>query len=86
MLIVILGLVQGIITGMRGLCNGLGPAVYGFIFYLFHVDLSEDITENMPVNIRGFVHAANGTILIPEEPRVGIYSLIYTIHALKYSF
>lgn len=36
------GLVQGIITGMRGLCNGLGPALYGFIFYLFHVDLNEN--------------------------------------------
>lgn len=35
------GLVQGMITGMRSLCNGLGPAVYGFIFYLFHVDLNE---------------------------------------------
>lgn len=30
------------ITGMRGLCNGLGPAVFGVIFYLFHVDLNED--------------------------------------------
>uniref|UniRef100_T1JE98 Major facilitator superfamily (MFS) profile domain-containing protein n=1 Tax=Strigamia maritima TaxID=126957 RepID=T1JE98_STRMM len=36
------GLMQGIITGTRGLCNGLGPAVYGFIFYLFHVDLNDD--------------------------------------------
>lgn len=35
------GLVQGMITGMRGLCNGLGPAMFGFIFYLFHVDLNE---------------------------------------------
>jgi len=32
---------QGVITGIRGLCNGLGPALYGFIFYLFHVDLDE---------------------------------------------
>ncbi|KFM73310.1 Hippocampus abundant transcript 1 protein, partial [Stegodyphus mimosarum] len=64
------GLVQGIITGMRGLCNGLGPAVYGFIFYLFHVDLSEDITENIPANVHGIIHAANGTILIAEEPRL----------------
>jgi hypothetical protein len=23
------------------LCNGLGPALFGFIFYLFHVDLNE---------------------------------------------
>lgn len=36
------GLAQGMITGMRGLCNGLGPAVFGVIFYLFHVDLNED--------------------------------------------
>lgn len=35
------GLVQGMITAMRGLCNGLGPALYGCIFYLFHVDLNE---------------------------------------------
>lgn len=63
-------MVQGIITGMRGLCNGVGPAVYGFIFYLFHVDLSEDITDNIPPTIHGFIHAANGTLLVPEEPRV----------------
>lgn len=35
------GVAQGIITGVRSLCNGLGPALYGFIFYLFHVDLNE---------------------------------------------
>ena len=28
-------------TGIRGLCNGLGPALFGFIFYLFHVNLNE---------------------------------------------
>lgn len=40
------GLVQGMITGMRGLCNGLGPAVYGFVFTLFNVDL----THNVPLS------------------------------------
>lgn len=35
------GVVQGMITGIRGLCNGLGPALYGFVFYLFHVELSD---------------------------------------------
>lgn len=39
------GLVQGMITGMRGLCNGLGPAMFGLIFSLFHVDLSEKSAE-----------------------------------------
>lgn len=40
------GLVQGIITGMRGLCNGLGPAMFGLVFSLFHVDLSEKSADN----------------------------------------
>ncbi|XP_014047397.1 hippocampus abundant transcript 1 protein [Salmo salar] len=35
------GVVQGMITGIRGLCNGLGPAFYGFIFYLFHMELTD---------------------------------------------
>lgn len=35
------GVVQGMITGIRGLCNGLGPALYGFIFFLFNVELNE---------------------------------------------
>lgn len=38
------GVVQGMITGIRGLCNGLGPALYGFVFYLFHVELTD--TDN----------------------------------------
>ncbi|NXC90951.1 MF14B protein, partial [Cercotrichas coryphoeus] len=40
------GVVQGIITGVRGLCNGLGPALYGFIFFLFHVELNELLPDN----------------------------------------
>lgn len=36
------GAVQGMVTGMRGLCNGLGPAMFGVIFYLFNVDLNAD--------------------------------------------
>lgn len=40
------GVVQGMVTGMRGLCNGLGPAMFGVIFYFFHVDLNEDHLGN----------------------------------------
>lgn len=36
------GVMQGMVTGMRGLCNGLGPAMFGVIFYLFHVDLNDE--------------------------------------------
>ncbi|KAJ0037089.1 hypothetical protein NL108_017583 [Boleophthalmus pectinirostris] len=34
------GVVQGMITGIRGLCNGLGPALYGFVFFMFNVELN----------------------------------------------
>ena len=40
------GLVQGMITGVRGLCNGLGPAMFGLIFSLFHVDLNEKVDSS----------------------------------------
>lgn len=49
------GAVQGMITGMRGLCNGLGPAVFGVIFYLFNVDLNADheaiMNNSHPTNV-----------------------------------
>ena len=36
---------------MRGLCNGLGPAMFGLIFSLFHVDLTEkDNTVDESIN------------------------------------
>jgi hypothetical protein len=37
---------QGMITGMRGLCNGLGPAMFGLIFSLFNVNLNEQTANN----------------------------------------
>lgn len=40
------GLVQGMITGIRGLCNGLGPAMFGLIFNLFHVDLNREVIQS----------------------------------------
>ena len=59
------GLVQGMVTGIRGLCNGLGPAMYGLIFYLFHVDLNEkevakqesgNSTEYHTMDVRSSAH------------------------------
>lgn len=44
------GVVQGMVTGMRGLCNGLGPAMFGVIFYLFNVDLNDETKHLNNVN------------------------------------
>lgn len=44
------GVVQGMVTGMRGLCNGLGPAMFGVIFYLFNVDLNDE-SKNINSNV-----------------------------------
>merc|ERR1719427_81026 len=37
------GVAQGMITGVRSLCNGLGPALFGLAFHLFNIRL--DPTE-----------------------------------------
>lgn len=37
-----LSVFAGMVTGMRGLCNGLGPAMFGLVFYMFNVDLTKE--------------------------------------------
>jgi len=66
------GLVQGMVTGIRGLCNGLGPAMYGLIFYLFHVDLNEqDGEEGVERNTTASLHGMDLiTSLMPGPPFV----------------
>lgn len=39
------------ITGIRGLCNGIGPALFGFGFYVFHVDLEEKEGPTIDVTV-----------------------------------
>jgi len=39
------GLLQGILTGIRGLSNGFGPAVFGLLFFFFHVELDETVLD-----------------------------------------
>jgi len=51
------GVAQGVLTGMRGLCNGLGPSLFGIVFYVFHVNLNGSLNSdhsnlhiNQPIN------------------------------------
>lgn len=57
---------QGMVTGMRGLCNGLGPAMFGVIFYLFHVDLNDEHVK-LTHNIDALAGIRNETINPMEE-------------------
>ncbi|KAG5883987.1 hypothetical protein JTB14_019969 [Gonioctena quinquepunctata] len=61
------GVVQGMVTGMRGLCNGLGPAMYGIIFYIFHVDLNGSNDQNSTHSTPTFNTYAQ---LVPGPPFV----------------
>lgn len=40
------GLVQGLITGVRSLCGGIGPAMFGLLFNIFDVDMYEGMKAN----------------------------------------
>ncbi|CAL4109780.1 unnamed protein product, partial [Meganyctiphanes norvegica] len=64
------GVVQGIITGMRGLCSGLGPAMYGFIFYMFHVDLNDEKNDPDHHHRNGTKHQLDAPNLVPGPPFV----------------
>jgi hypothetical protein len=50
------------VTGMRGLCNGLGPAMFSIIFYLFQVDLNEDSPAGRGRDQRPSVVGDNNTV------------------------
>jgi hypothetical protein len=58
------GVAQGVITGVRSLCNGLGPAFFGCIFFIFHVDLNEPTDE---LGLAAL--AVNGTAYVPWHAR-----------------
>ncbi|NWJ00167.1 MF14B protein, partial [Crypturellus undulatus] len=61
------GVVQGIITGIRGLCNGLGPALYGFIFFLFHVELNE-LSPDQNAGRKTMQDPSDEVTIIPGPP------------------
>lgn len=63
------GVVQGMITGIRGLCNGLGPALYGFVFFMFNVELNSMDPMQEPYNIDPIpLQSPTERTLVPGPP------------------
>ncbi len=48
-----------LLTGMRGLCMGLGPALFGLLFYLSDVSLSDNDAEPMEQSGGNFTTVAS---------------------------
>lgn len=67
---------QGVITGIRGLCSGLGPAIFGFIFYLFQIDLNAADTGTGTGAGGGQPLALSGRSLTRAQANVTAQSLL----------
>ncbi|XP_036384504.1 hippocampus abundant transcript 1 protein [Megalops cyprinoides] len=66
------GVVQGMITGIRGLCNGLGPALFGFIFFLFNVEIDPVQSDKTTP-----LHPTDESSMIPGPPFLfGAFSVL----------
>lgn len=71
------------VTGMRGLCNGLGPALFGVIFYLFNVDLNDDMLGKPDGPVQN--DSNKYTELIPGPPfAIGALMVILAILVALY--
>jgi hypothetical protein len=74
------GVAQGIVTGIRGLCNGLGPALFGFIFYLFHVDLNSEKNDEESASSGNSSPIANNSI------QVQVQAYFSSVHGINLDF
>ena len=67
-----LGVVLGILTGMRGLCMGLGPALFG-LFYLSHIHLDTELTlPATPTSTHPLISPSNTTNSIIQVSPVSL--------------
>lgn len=70
-LLIIAGVVQGMVTGIRGLCNGVGPALFGLIFHIFNVQLKS------PIDTAEQAKAANDSYNNVGQVLVCMYAIFY---------
>ena len=63
--------------GMRGLCNGLGPALFGLLFFIFHVNLSEEPLE--AAGNMGDVSMATGNLATAANQSANVMEPVYQV-------
>jgi MFS family permease len=78
------GVALGILTGMRGLCNGLGPALFGLLFWLFNVSLSDGGQAELLAHSSSNAHASHamkaGSTLNSSAVPVAVHvSILYIV-------
>ena len=73
------GVAQGVITGIRSLCYGLGPALFGFIFYLFHVDVEQSSVDPKPLP-RNVSQQGNDVGILQQINEVLVSSACLHVH------
>ena len=79
------GVAQGVVTGIRGLCNGLGPALFGLIFYLFHVDLNEATDIDDKLNIKAHIKTNQTPEVRPGLTTKDVSELFILVHEIRIS-
>ena len=79
------GVALGILTGMRGLCNGLGPAIFGFLFWLFHVNLGDavGVSKGTIGMSPGHITVGNSSTMLPVET-VGTVIVYVLKHVISF--
>ena len=64
------GVVLGILTGVRGLCNGLGPAMFGLIFWLSNVSLSDNDSSLSTAATQSTANSTAATATVEHATKV----------------
>jgi len=83
------GAVQGTLMGARGLCNGLGPAAFGLLFYMFGINIVEEggregVVETTPVNTTFSIINTGGNVTGVKEQISAFANIVNTLPGIPF--